>query len=108
MIETRARLGGLGAWLTIYQGLLVLVPTNPSRKIFGMSELRCADRSVTWIRQPLFPPWLNRAIDVRPESQDESIRIRLGFAARKQLRETLTAAGFDIVDKTSWSLFFGP
>ena len=59
MIETRRRIGGLGGWLHVYQGLLVFVPTKPTRRLL------------------------------------KSVRLALGVAARRDLRQTLLAAGFD-------------
>jgi hypothetical protein len=106
-IETRARIGGPGGWLYVYQGLLILEPSRTSRRLLRLDTLRYTGRSVTWVRRPLFPPWVNRAIDFTPDA-GKPIRAGLGFTARKHLRNTLLAAGFEIVDKTSWSFMFGP
>jgi hypothetical protein len=108
MVETTSRIGGFGGWLTVYQGLLVLTPTRPTRRFLGVARLDQSAATVTWIRQPLFPPWINRAIDFTPDGGKPTLRLRLGLAARRRLRATLIAAGFNVVEARSWSITFGP
>ncbi len=95
-------------WLTGYQGLLTLTPNKASRFIAGLEDLRCSDRSITWVHQRLFPPWLNEGIDVKPESEYPMIRVRIARGNRKVVRAQLLAAGFHIVDKKSWQFRYGP
>ena len=108
MVETTSRIGGFGGWLTVDQGLLVLTPTRPTRRFLGLDRLEQSATTVTWIRQPLFPPWINRAIDFTPDAGQPTLRLRLGFAARRRLRATLIAAGFNVLEARSWSITFGP
>jgi hypothetical protein len=108
IVETTSRIGGFGGWLAVYQGLLVLTPTRPTRRFLGLDRLDQSATTVTWIRQPLFPPWLNRAIDFTPDAGESKLRLRLGFAARRRLRPTLVAAGFNVVEARSWTITFGP
>jgi hypothetical protein len=73
------------------------------------AELHQSTPKVTCVRQPFFPPWLNRAIDFRPDGTETIIRLRLTPGkARRRLRDVLTAAGFEIVEVTSRSILFGP
>jgi len=110
IVETRRRLGGLGGGvLIVYAGALVLTPSWLSQRMDGLpKELRQTTPSVRWVRQPLFPPWLNRAVDFHPDTSDETIRLRFTSRTRKTLRAVLTSAGFAVVDVTSRSIFFGP
>jgi hypothetical protein len=107
-IETRAYMNGFGGWLTVNHGVLSLVPTKPSRLIGRLDDLRYSGRSVTWVRRALRLPWENRAIEFTPDTYTNPILCALGFAARRHLRETLIDAGFEIVDKASWSILYGP
>jgi hypothetical protein len=107
-IETNRRIGGPGGWLTVYQGLLILDASKTTSRIEGFTRLQQSTPTVRWIRQPLFPPWINRAIDFVPDSSPDRLRLRFTFGMRNRLHATLLAGGFDVVEETSWSLLFGP
>jgi hypothetical protein len=110
IVETRRRLGALGGGvLIVYPGALVLNPSWLSQRMDSLpKELRQTSPSVRWVRQPLFPPLLNRAVEFYPDTSDATIRLRFTGRTRNTLRVVLAGAGFDVVDVTSRSVLFGP
>jgi hypothetical protein len=108
-VETERRIGGPTGWLSVYRGTLILQPSPSCQRLTGLrSELRHSTPAVLWIRQRLFPPWLNLAIDFRDDTSEEIIRLRPRGSARRGLRPALVAAGFEVVDQSSKSILFGP
>jgi hypothetical protein len=109
LVETRRRLGGPSGTLVVYSTALALYPSASCQRLNHLpDELHQTTPKVNWVRQPFFPPWLNRAIDFRPDGTETTIRLRLTGSARRGVRDVLTAAGFQVVDVTSRSILFGP
>jgi len=109
LVETNRRLGGPSGRLVVYTTALALYPSASCQRLNHLpSELHQTTPMVSWVRQPFFPPWLNRAIDFRPDDTEMTIRLRLTGGARQSLRGILEVAGFDVVDQTSRSVIFGP
>jgi hypothetical protein len=109
LVETTRRIGGPSGRLVVYSTALVLYPSKPCQRLNRLTpELRQTSPNLTWVSQPFFPPWLNHAIDFRPDGVGSVIRLRFTGRARRSARDVLTAAGFDVASETSRSIFFGP
>ncbi len=109
LIETARRISGPSGVLVVYSGALVLYPSSHCQRMNNLpKELRQTTPNVNWVRQPFLPPWVNRAIDFRPDGSEGVIRLRFTGRARKTLRAVLTAAGFTVHEVTSRSILNGP
>jgi hypothetical protein len=108
-VETNRRLGGPSGRLVVYTTALALYPSASCQRLNHLpNELHQTTPKVSWVSQPFFPPWLNRAIDFRPDDIEKTIRLRPTGSARRSLRGILEAAGFEVADVTSRSVLFGP
>jgi hypothetical protein len=81
--------------------------SSTTSRIEGFTRLEQSTLTVGWIRQPLFPPWINRAVDFVADSSSDRLRARFSFGSRDRLPGALVSGGFDVVEETSWSLLFG-
>jgi hypothetical protein len=109
LVETTRRIGGPSGRLVVYTTALVLYPSRSCQRLNGLPhELHQTSPKVTWVSQPFFPPWLNQAIDFRPDGLGSVVRLRLTGRARRTARDVLAVAGFDLTDETSRSILFGP
>jgi hypothetical protein len=107
-IESRAQIGGPGGRLQVSPGRLGLLPSQTSRRLMHLGErVELSTASVVLVRQPLFPPWINEALDCTTDA-GETLRLRPKPLARKPLHAALLAADIEVMHRRSWSIIFGP
>jgi hypothetical protein len=94
-----ARANG-GGRLTIEKGEIVLEPDRPLRWLSRVQRIVHTDQRVKLVKARLVPPWFSTSV-VLHDSEASGYAVTW-IGARKRLRASLAAAGFDVQEITTW------
>jgi len=83
-----------GGKLTIGPRAIVLECSRPTRAFSGVAQVVHTDRDVLLVKARLVPPWYNTSLVLH--SLEGSACAITGALRRRQLRESLTAAAFNV------------
>jgi hypothetical protein len=83
----------------VEHGAIVLETGRPTRWLSSISRIVHTDRQVTLLKARLVPPWCNTSLLLHDDKAYGYATTWLG--ARNRLRDSLTAAGFEVQELTT-------